>query len=62
MTVIGDEPQRPYDRFRLSDWFTTRDAQALTMDPAVWDDPRITGDGAEALDRGQQAVALASVR
>lgn len=65
MTVIGDEPERPYDRVHLSEWFEHRDPVALEMDPTVWDDPRltlITGDAAETLDRENQQVILASGR
>jgi nitrite reductase (NADH) large subunit len=63
LTVIGEEPQRPYDRVHLSDWFGHRRADMLALDTGVWDDPRITlvtGDAAESVDRSARTVACAS--
>lgn len=63
LTVIGEEVEQPYDRVHLSDWFTGHDASLLALDPAVWDDPRITlvtGDKVEAIDRDAQLVTTAS--
>lgn len=59
LTVIGEEPQQPYDRVHLSNWFSSRNADLLSLDTAVWSDPRITlspGDPAVALDRDAQTV------
>ncbi|WP_396126908.1 nitrite reductase large subunit NirB [Brachybacterium huguangmaarense] len=63
LTVIGEEPEQPYDRVHLSNWFTRHDASMLALDPSVWDDPRITlvaGDKVEAVDRAAQTVTTAS--
>ncbi|MDO5661757.1 MAG: nitrite reductase large subunit NirB [Brachybacterium sp.] len=65
LTVIGEEPQQPYDRVHLSDWFSHRSAPMLALDTAVWEDPRttlVTGDAARDLDREEQVVTLASGR
>ncbi|WP_199424585.1 nitrite reductase large subunit NirB [Actinotalea solisilvae] len=65
LTVLGDEPGLPYDRVHLSEFFSGRDAQALAMEPAVWDDPRVqlvTGDRVERLDRDAQTVTTRSGR
>ena len=42
LTVLGDEPYRPYDRVHLSEFFDGRDADALALAPTVWDDARVT--------------------
>lgn len=63
LTVIGDEPHRPYDRVHLSDMISGASAASLHLDVGVWDDPRITlitGDAATALDRDAQTVRTAS--
>ncbi|GAB2545546.1 nitrite reductase large subunit NirB [Brachybacterium huguangmaarense] len=63
LTVIGEEPQQPYDRVHLSNWFTRHDGSMLAMDPTVWDDPRITlvtGDEATSIERDAQTVTTAS--
>ncbi|MEE1617126.1 nitrite reductase large subunit NirB [Brachybacterium sp. J153] len=63
LTVIGEEPQRPYDRVHLSDWFDHRREDLLSLDTGVWEDPRITlvtGDAAEAVDRSAHTVTCAS--
>jgi nitrite reductase (NADH) large subunit len=63
LTVIGDEPYLPYDRVHLSEWFATRDADALSMGVEVWDDPRVTlltGDGVASLDRHANVVTTKS--
>lgn len=65
LTVIGDEPHEPYDRVHLSEWFAARDAQALTLDRGVWDDPRVTlvtGDAVASLDRTASVVTTRSGR
>ena len=59
LTVIGEEPERPYDRVHLTNWFTSRDAEMLALDTSVWEDPRITlvtGDHVDALDRHARTV------
>ena len=63
LTVIGDEPYEPYDRVHLSEWFATRDADALALGVEVWDDPRVTlltGDGVASLDRQAGVVTTKS--
>ena len=65
VTVIGDEPHEPYDRVHLSEWFDARDVDALTLDRAVWDDPRVTlvtGDAVASLDRTASVVTTRSGR
>ncbi|MFC8924016.1 nitrite reductase large subunit NirB [Cellulosimicrobium sp. NPDC057127] len=65
LTVIGDEAHEPYDRVHLSEWFASRDAEALTLDPGVWEDPRITlvtGDAVASLDRTANVVTTRSGR
>ena len=62
LTVIGEEPQQPYDRVHLSNWFTRHDGSMLVLDPAVWEDPRITlrtGDAVESLERDSRTLTLA---
>ncbi len=63
LTLIGEEPQQPYDRVHLSNWFASRNGDLLALDTAVWDDPRITlvtGDPVTALDRESQSVTTQS--
>lgn len=63
LTVIGEEPQQPYDRVHLSNWFTRHDGSMLVLDPAVWEDPRITlrtGDAVESIEREPRTLTLAS--
>lgn len=63
LTVIGEEPQQPYDRVHLSNWFASRNADLLSLDVSVWEDPRIsllTGDKAESIDRVAAHVTTAS--
>ncbi len=65
VTVIGDEPHEPYDRVHLSEWFGARDVEALTLDRAVWGDPRVTlvtGDAVASLDRTASVVTTRSGR
>ncbi|WP_010534903.1 nitrite reductase large subunit NirB [Brachybacterium squillarum] len=65
LTVIGEEPERPYDRVHLTNWFSGRDAELLSLDTAVWDDPRITlvtGDHVATLDRPEHTVTTDSGR
>lgn len=63
LTVIGEEPQQPYDRVHLSNWFASRNADLLSLDVSVWEDPRIsllTGDKAETIDRVAAHVTTTS--
>ncbi len=65
VSVVGDEDRAPYDRVHLSEFFGGRSADDLTMDPAVWDDPRtelVTGDAVAAVDREAQTVTTRSGR
>ncbi|MGY5764859.1 nitrite reductase large subunit NirB [Brachybacterium sp. DNPG3] len=63
LVVVGEEPQRPYDRVHLSNWFATRSDEMLELDASVWEDPRITlitGDKAESVDRAGRTVTTRS--
>ncbi|MFC0673367.1 nitrite reductase large subunit NirB [Brachybacterium hainanense] len=63
LTLLGEEPRPPYDRVHLSNWFVGRNPELLTLDPMVWDDPRITlrtGDPAASIDREAGTVTTAS--
>lgn len=65
LTVLGEEPVKPYDRVHLSEVFTGREATDLTLDETPWQDPRVdllVGDKAVALDRDAQTVTTASGR
>lgn len=65
VTVIGEEPELPYDRVHLSEVFTGRPAEDLTLDPTVWQHPRITlvtGDRVVAIDTTAQTVTTVSGR
>ncbi|WP_259557123.1 nitrite reductase large subunit NirB [Brachybacterium sillae] len=65
VTVIGEEPERPYDRVHLSNRIGGASRESLHLDVAVWDDPRvelITGDAVERIDRDAHAVVTASGR
>jgi len=60
ITVLAEEPRRPYDRVALTSYFSSRDADDLALgDPALWDDPLVTlrrDDPVVALDREQRTV------
>ncbi|MEV7971817.1 nitrite reductase large subunit NirB [Cellulomonas sp. NPDC089187] len=65
LTVIGEEPELPYDRVHLSEVFAGRTAADLVLDPSVWDHPRIelvTGDRVADLDLAAQTVTTDSGR
>ena len=54
ITVLAEEPRRPYDRVALTSYFSGRDADDLALgDPALWDDPLVTlvRDDAVVADR-----------
>ncbi len=42
LTVIGEEPHRPYDRVHLSEVVGGRDVASLTLAPTPWEDERVT--------------------
>ena len=60
ITVLAEEPRRPYDRVALTSYFSGRDADDLALgDPALWDDPLVTlvrDDAVVALDRAARTV------
>ena len=60
ITVLAEEPRRPYDRVALTSYFSGRDADDLALgDPALWDDPLVTlvrDDAVVALDRAAKTV------
>lgn len=60
ITVLAEEPRRPYDRVALTSYFSSRDAEELALgDPALWDDPLVTlrrDDPVVAVDREQRTV------
>ena len=60
ITVVGDEPHRPYDRVALSSVFGTRDRVDLSLpgqrDGAIW----VLGDRVVAIDRAEQFVKTAT--
>ncbi|UVY82613.1 nitrite reductase large subunit NirB [Brachybacterium sp. NBEC-018] len=63
LTVLGEEPHRPYDRVHLSDWFSSRRPELLELDTTVWEDPRITlvtGDAAASIGREAHTVTTRS--
>jgi nitrite reductase (NADH) large subunit len=42
LTVIGEEPYRPYDRVHLSEVVGGRAVEDLLLAPGPWEDPRVT--------------------
>ncbi len=61
VTVLTQEPRRPYDRLALPATITTE--TDLTLDPDIWDDARVdlrVGDRALGIDRRKRTVASAS--
>ncbi|WP_028050316.1 nitrite reductase large subunit NirB [Cellulomonas sp. URHD0024] len=60
ITVLAEEPRRPYDRVALTSYFSGRDADDLALgDPALWDDPLVTlvrDDAVVTLDRTAKTV------
>ncbi|WP_426592823.1 nitrite reductase large subunit NirB [Cellulomonas sp. McL0617] len=66
ITVLAEEPRRPYDRVALTSYFSGRDADDLALgDPALWDDPLVTlvrDDAVVAVDRAASTVTTARGR
>ncbi|WP_046528314.1 nitrite reductase large subunit NirB [Cellulomonas sp. FA1] len=66
VTVLAEEPRRPYDRVALTSYFAGRTPDDLALgDPALWDDPLVTfvrGDAVTAVDRESRSVTAASGR
>ena len=66
VTVLAEEPRRPYDRVALTSWFSGRSADELQLgDPALWDDPLVTlrrDDVVVAIDRDARTVTTARGR
>lgn len=60
ITTFAEEPRPAYDRVHLSAYFTTRDAEALSLAPLAWfDEQGVTlhlGDGVSAIDRAQKTI------
>jgi len=66
VTVLAEEPRRPYDRVALTSYFSGRTPEDLALgDAALWDDPLVTlvrGDKAVAVDRAARVVTAQSGR
>ncbi|ALJ18794.1 nitrite reductase large subunit NirB [Microbacterium sp. No. 7] len=65
VTVVGEERRHPYDRVGLTGFFSGATADDLTLDPRVFDDPRVvleTGDPVAVVDRHRRRVRLRSGR
>ncbi len=66
VTVLAEEPRRPYDRVALTSFFSGRTPDDLALgDAALWDDPLVTlvrGDAVTAVDRAARTVTAASGR
>jgi nitrite reductase (NADH) large subunit len=66
VTVLAEEPRRPYDRVALTSYFAGRTPDDLALgDPALWDDPLVTlvrGDAVTVVDRAARTVTAASGR
>ena len=60
ITVLAEEPRRPYDRVALTSYFSGRDAEDLALgDPDLWHDPLVTlvrDDKVVAIDRAARTV------
>ena len=66
ITVLAEEPRRPYDRVALTSYFSGRDADDLALgDPELWDDPLVTlvrDDAVTHIDRDAKTVTTARGR
>ena len=66
VTVLAEEPRRPYDRVALTSYFSGRTPEELGLgDPALWDDPLVSlvrGDKAVGIDRDARVVTTESGR
>ena len=64
ITVLGEELRPAYDRVKLSSYFETRDAEALTLADPTWYAERgialRTGDPVVAIDRATDTVTTAA--
>nr|WP_229731198.1 nitrite reductase large subunit NirB [Microbacterium faecale] len=63
VTVIGEEPHRPYDRVALTSFLSGATPDDLTLDRSVFDDHRVdllAGDPVIRIDRGAATVLTAS--
>jgi len=60
ITVLAEEPRRPYDRVALTSYFSGRDADDLALgDATLWDDPLVSlrrDDKVVAIDRVARTV------
>ena len=66
ITVLAEEPRRPYDRVALTSYFSGRDADDLALgDPELWSDPLVTlvrDDAVTHIDRDAKTVTTAHGR
>ncbi|MBO3101463.1 nitrite reductase large subunit NirB [Cellulomonas fengjieae] len=66
ITVLAEEPRRPYDRVALTSYFSGRDADDLALgDPQLWSDPLVRlvrDDAVTQIDRDARTVTTASGR
>ncbi|KQY47450.1 nitrite reductase large subunit NirB [Cellulomonas sp. Root137] len=66
ITVLAEEPRRPYDRVALTSYFSGRDADDLALgDPELWSDPLVTlvrDDAVTQVDRDAKTVTTARGR
>ncbi|MDR7233739.1 nitrite reductase large subunit NirB [Agrococcus sediminis] len=64
ITVVGDEPWRPYDRVALTSYLSGTPAAGLELGrPLLWADPRVRlvlGDAIEAIDLDARTARAAS--
>ena len=65
ITVLAEEPRRPYDRVALTSYFSGRDADDLALgDPELWSDPLVTlvrDDAVTHIDRDAKKIGRAHV-
>ena len=63
ITVLAEEPRRPYDRMALTSYFTGRNPEDLELgDGDLWDDPLVTfrrDSQVTGIDREARTVSLA---
>ncbi|MDM7831814.1 nitrite reductase large subunit NirB [Cellulomonas edaphi] len=66
ITVLAEEPRRPYDRVALTSYFSGRDAEDLALgDPGLWHDPLVTlvrDERVASVDRAARTVTTARGR
>ncbi|WP_050761877.1 nitrite reductase large subunit NirB [Beutenbergia cavernae] len=52
ITVLAEEPRRPYDRVALTSYFSARDPEELALgEPRMWDDPLVELHTDRAVER-----------